>query len=348
MKLKQTAEKYTACLAIVFCMLLSACKHDNYNISTPNDNIRPAADFLRNNFDYSLFYAAIDYTGLTETLNGPGPFTVLAPTNAAFNALGIQFPGDFKKLNRDSLRQAMAYHIITRDLTTTNMPVNGVDVRYQTLAGPKLYETSANLGLTGTVYNKYYFDGCLASTTNIHLANGTLHALSKVMKQYPGKTVQAWLAARPNYSIFVSGLKKFGLWDELATTGPFTIYAPNNTVLIAAGITQAAVDALDPTKYNGPRLFGAYILYNKFYFSTDVAEFVSINSDISTSFTVRNDDSIFKIETNYLTLSNTAGGWSYKLNLYQFPIVNLDHVCDNGIVHNCDGAFARPANAIKQ
>lgn len=340
---------------LLLCAVQSGCKYDDLSVARPNENFRLAGDFLKNNYDFSLFYVALDYTGLTGKLNEPGPFTVLAPNNEAFNKMGIQLPGDIRKLNRDSLRQAMSYHIIPRRLLQANLPVNGVDVRYETLAGIPLYVSIASFSPGNNAYpiNQLYFSGSLAYRKDVVLANGTLHALEKVMKQYPGKTIQDWLIARKDYTMFISGLKKFGFWDELAGTGPFTIFAPDNKAFTDAGITQADIDQLDPSKYIGQRLFGAYILYNKNYFMSDQVVFGIINGESFYTSTVRNDDSKFSLRMSdgefFLALTSSKGSfdWYYQVNGSRESVVKTDNLCENGIVHAIPGLLMKPQNALK-
>lgn len=341
---------------LVLCALLGACKYDDLSVAKPNENFRLAGDFLKNNYDFSLFYAALDYTGLVSKLNETGPFTVLAPNNQAFNELGIQLPEDIRKLNRDSLRQAMSYHIIPRKLLQANLPVNGVDVRYETLADISLYVSIASFSPANSAYpvNQLYFSGSLASRKDVALANGVLHMLDKVMKQYPGKTVQDWLAARPQYSIFVSGLKKFGLWNKLAGSGPFTIFAPDNSAFADAGITQSDIDQLNPSKYLGQRLFGAYLLYNKNYFISDKTVFSIINSESRYTSIVKDDSSTFSfyVSDNDYTLMvvSVKGTYDWYNQVYgnsQESAAKLDNLCENGIVHGITGILVRPENALK-
>jgi uncharacterized surface protein with fasciclin (FAS1) repeats len=340
---------------LVLCALLNACKYDDLSVAKPNENFRLAGDFLKNNYDFSLFYAALDYTGLISKLNEPGPFTVLAPNNQAFNEIGIQLPEDIRKLNRDSLRQAMSYHIIPRRLLQADLPVNGVDVSYETLANISLYASFATFAPGNSAYpaNQLYFSGCLASRKDVMLANGVLHMLDKVMKQYPGKTVQDWLAARSDFSIYVSGLKKFGLWNDLAGHGPFTIFAPDNKAFTDAGITQADIDQLDPSKYVGQRLFGAYILYNKNYFISDKTVFEIINSESIYTSMVKDDNSTFSMNMGdgyyILTLVSVKGtnDWYYQVFGNKDNVVKTDNLCENGIVHTIPGVLMKPENALK-
>ncbi|WP_162996236.1 fasciclin domain-containing protein [Mucilaginibacter celer] len=338
---------------LLLCTLLSACKYDDLSVKKPNETFRLGGDFLKNNYDFSLFYTALQYSGLVDKLNEAGPYTIIAPNNKAFNEIGIQLPGDIYKLNRDSLKQAMAYHIIPRKLTLASFPVNGVDVRYETLAGISLYESIGSFfpGNAAAI-NQLYFSGSLVYRKDVVLANGTLQAVDKVMKQYPGKTVQSWLASRPNFSIYVSGLKKFGLWDELAGAGPFTIFAPDNQAFINVGMTQEIVDQLNPADYSGPRLFGAYIYYDKSYFMSDRVIFGIINAEGSYKSTPRDDDSSmnwFAGSTygNLQLLSKITNKWYYMVTLTANDVALSDNLCNNGLVHKISGVLMKPENARK-
>lgn len=84
---------------------LFSCEHPDLTVVVPNENLRPASDFIKNNYEMTLFSAALEKVGLASTLNEKGPYTVLVPTDAAFNELGIFRPSDFDKMNLDSLKK---------------------------------------------------------------------------------------------------------------------------------------------------------------------------------------------------------------------------------------------------
>jgi uncharacterized surface protein with fasciclin (FAS1) repeats len=66
-----------------------------------------------NSADHTTLVAAVKAAGLVETLKGPGPFTVFAPTNAAFDALP---PGTVATLlrpeNKSKLVNVLTYHVV--------------------------------------------------------------------------------------------------------------------------------------------------------------------------------------------------------------------------------------------
>src|SRR5690606_3013314 len=128
-------------LIVLFSLgVIQGCDREDILLNKPSEEVRSLGGFLANNYEYTLFSAALEYTGLLDTLtSATGPFTVLAPSDNAFHALGITSPSDFLSMNRDSLRYVMAYHILPFRLNLQDIPMDQADVRYETLAGEQLY-----------------------------------------------------------------------------------------------------------------------------------------------------------------------------------------------------------------
>lgn len=345
-------------LPILLLLFLAACKNNDLEMVKENENLRSGADFIKNNYQLSLFSAAIEKSGMYEQLNEAGQFTFLVPTDEAFNAFGIFRPSDFDKMNRDSLKLFVQRHVLNRRVLLQDIPVNGVDVRYPTLAGNQVYASLAsnNKGDVSSPINELYYNGALVTRKDVQLTNGTLQLLNKVMKYSPG-TVQDWLNSQPKYSIFVSGLKKFGLWDKLATGGPYTIFAPTNTAFESRGLTAAALEVLLPAAYNGNRLFGGYILGNRHFFISDIRIFFFFGSETTylkelekdvwcTQFSVLRDND--KSLRYTLRLKKARTGSSYTAyNGGNTSMSTVDYLTDNGVIHSSDGIIALPADARK-
>ncbi|QEM14269.1 fasciclin domain-containing protein [Mucilaginibacter rubeus] len=359
MKNRKPIRNLLLLIPALLMLLFSACKHDDLEIAKPNENFRLATDFVKNNYDLTLFSAAVEKSGMAETLRGKGPFTLLAPSNSAFNEIGITKASDFDKMNTDSLKAMVQRHVLDQQLTFNQVPVNGVDIRYHTLAGTDVYATLASYAPNNSAYpaNNLYFNGSSVTRKDVSIANGIVHVLNKVMKVTPESTVQDWLAKRPQYSIFVSGLKKFGFWNKLSGTGPFTVFAPQNSVFEANGITEASVTTLDPAVYQGERLFGSYILNGKHFFISDFNVFYIINNEPTYSGQLENDSWYFIIssERNFYTAAvsysaHLQTALSYPYDTY--PAVTAipaltDNLTDNGLVHDMQGLLLLPEQALK-
>ncbi|MER3444439.1 MAG: hypothetical protein C4333_10105 [Meiothermus sp.] len=76
--------------------------------TTANQTI---AQIVASNPNFSTLLAAVQAAGLTETLSGPGPFTVFAPTNAAFAKIP---KADLDALLKDkaALTKVLTYHVV--------------------------------------------------------------------------------------------------------------------------------------------------------------------------------------------------------------------------------------------
>lgn len=349
-------------LALASIFFLFGCEHEDFSVLQPNENIRPAGDFIKNNYDFKLFYAALAYTGLIEELNGEGPFTVLAVGDKAFNEIGIHRPSDFTRLDRDSLRRALQYHVlVNRRLMVADLPTNGVDVRYETWSGDQLYASIISFSPGGTTpINDLYFNGSKVLRKDVILANGVLQVIDKVMKYHKGKTVKDFLQSLPQYSVYVAGLKKFGLWDELGQEGPFTIFAPNNDAFAAQGIDLDTINDINTSLYEGNRLFGAYIMYGKHYFISDREVFAAINNEFNFNIKLRNDEYWLAFQTTTewpdwllkysITLSkpNPNNPWGDIVGTANSTTRSrFDHLCENGLVHDLEGVVILPEQAMK-
>ncbi|TYB77324.1 fasciclin domain-containing protein [Bizionia saleffrena] len=102
--------------------------------------------YLNNSEDHTFLVRAIKLVGLEETLKGKGPFTVFAPTNAAFNALPEKTLETLLEAeNREALKEMLTYHVMpgnqgVNELTRA-VNGNGGEARLKTLNGTTLTAT---------------------------------------------------------------------------------------------------------------------------------------------------------------------------------------------------------------
>ncbi|MDQ3247206.1 MAG: fasciclin domain-containing protein [Pseudomonadota bacterium] len=96
-----------------------------------------------NSPDHTTLVAAVKAAGLVDTLSGAGPFTVFAPTNAAFGKLPA---GTVDQLllpqNRDMLRSVLTYHVVPGRMTAADLmrmiAAGGGQARLTTVQGGML------------------------------------------------------------------------------------------------------------------------------------------------------------------------------------------------------------------
>ena len=263
-------------------------------------------------------------------------------------------------MNLDSLKRIVGYHILPRRMYVQDIPSNSADMRYATLEGSELYVSFAP-DVAGKVseVDKLYFSGAKAIRRDVAVANGVIHILDKMMKPQFETTVQEWLTKRPRYSVFVAGLKKFGLWDELAQKGPITIFAPSNSALETVGITAQTLNELTTAKYDGDVLFGSYLIYKKHFFISDPVIFAKIGNDGKITYMLRDNkhNATFSSAEDYpswlltFNLSIRAGFGpfdGYIGTIHSNIGANMDFLCSNGIIHTTESGLLRTDQAIKK
>lgn len=133
--------------------------------------------------DHTTLVAAVKAAGLVDTLEGPGPFTVFAPTNEAFEALPRGTVATLlKPENKQKLTQILTYHVVPGRLTTN-------DLREKVRAGGGMAELKTVEGDTLTVRER---DGSLSivdakgdaariTIGNVMQSNGVIQVVNKVM-----------------------------------------------------------------------------------------------------------------------------------------------------------------------
>lgn len=75
-----------------------------------------------NSKDHTTLVAAVKAAGLVSVLEGPGPFTVFAPTNEAFDKLPAGTVDNLlKPENQDQLKKILTYHVVAGRITTRDL-----------------------------------------------------------------------------------------------------------------------------------------------------------------------------------------------------------------------------------
>ncbi len=136
-----------------------------------------------NSKDHTTLVAAVKAAGLVETLKGPGPFTVFAPTNAAFAKLPAGTVETLvKPENKTTLTNILTYHVVPGRLTAANIAANAK------AHGGKATLTTVQ-GETLTAWKKgsawYLTDakGGMSKITipNVMQSNGVIHVIDTVL-----------------------------------------------------------------------------------------------------------------------------------------------------------------------
>lgn len=136
-----------------------------------------------NSKDHTTLVAAVKAAGLVETLKGKGPFTVFAPTNAAFAALPAGTVDTLlKPENKATLSGILTYHVVPGRIDAAaiaaKIKAGKGTATYATVQGETLTFRSVGNGVTVTDAK-----GGTAKVTiaNVYQSNGVIHVIDKVL-----------------------------------------------------------------------------------------------------------------------------------------------------------------------
>ena len=136
-----------------------------------------------NSADHTTLVAAVKAAGLVETLSGPGPFTVFAPTNAAFAKLPAGTVDTLvKPENKAALTGILTYHVVAGTMTAADLTKaiadGGGSAKLKTVAGGTLTATEAGGTITLTDAK-----GGKSTVTqgDVIQSNGVIHVVDTVL-----------------------------------------------------------------------------------------------------------------------------------------------------------------------
>ncbi len=125
------------------------------------------------NSSFSTLTRAVQAAGLAETLSGEGPFTVFAPTDAAFQALERQRPGILQQLlqpeNRETLVKILTYHVVPGRVLSSNLSSGQVNT---------VEKGAVNVQVSG---NRVTVNNARVTQADISASNGVIHVIDKVL-----------------------------------------------------------------------------------------------------------------------------------------------------------------------
>lgn len=123
------------------------------------------------NPDFSTLVAAVKAAGLVDTLNSAGPFTVFAPTNAAFAKLPAgTVESLLKPENKAKLSAILTYHVVSGKVTAADV----VKLKSANTVNGKAVKIAA--GKTGVKIND-----AKVTATDIKASNGVIHVIDTVL-----------------------------------------------------------------------------------------------------------------------------------------------------------------------
>jgi transforming growth factor-beta-induced protein len=214
-------------------------------VVTPADGT--VAGVAAGNADFSSLVAALGLADLVATLQGPGPFTVFAPTNEAFTRLGI----DLTTLPKETLQTILLYHVVPGNLNAAAVTASTSLTTAASTGTP-----AAPLTLKAGSRDAGFFLNGLTQivTPNVTATNGVVHAIDSVLlppSVLATLTVTQVVSAYPSLGLLKDAVVKAGLADTLSTDpATFTLFAPENRGFsnLLTELGAASLDAISATQ----------------------------------------------------------------------------------------------------
>ena len=180
---------------------------------------------------FKTLVAAVQAAGLVDTLKSKGPFTVFAPTDAAFARLPKgTVESLLKPENKGRLQAILAYHVVPgRVLAADVVKLSGAT----TVQGQKIDIAVKN--------GKVSVDGAQIVKTDILTSNGVIHVIDNVILPADKDIVDTAVSAG-SFGTLVAAVQAAGLVDALKGEGPLTVFAPTDAAF--AKLPEGTVENL--------------------------------------------------------------------------------------------------------
>lgn len=284
-----------------------------------NDDNDPVADntitgIAKTNPNLSILVQALVKADLATTLQGVGPFTVFAPTDAAFIAFLKTTPyATLNDVPKDVLTQILLNHVVSGNVKSTDLTTGYI----KTLAKGTASSTN-NLNMFVNTASGVKLNGVATVTTaNVMASNGVIHVVDKVIGL---PTIVTHATANPNFTSLVGALTKAGQPDFvsiLSGSGPYTVFAPTNDAFTALNTELAPGGIAGVSTANLTKV----LTYH-----------VANGNVLAASLTEGQVVSTLQIPQKF-TIQLTGGAKIKDANNRISTIVATDVQCSNGVIH---------------
>ena len=297
-------------------VVMLSCSNDDDG-TVPSNTI---TDFVSNaGADYTSLLAAVEKADLVTTLSGPGPYTVFAPNNAAFDA----FLTANGFANLDAVPTAVLTEILLNHVVSGAVQSSALSTGYiNSLAT----STAANLpmSLYVDITSGVKLNGVSTVTGADNLVdNGVIHLVNGVIGL---PSIATHAVANTSFSSLVAALTAADLVATVDTGGPFTVLAP--------------VDAAFTTFLDGGALGDIPVPTLTQVLLNHVLDGVTLSTDLTTA------------GAGYANTKATGAG-DNAMSLYfdtssgvQFNGVSsvavADVIAENGVIHAVDAVIGLP------
>jgi transforming growth factor-beta-induced protein len=230
--------------ALVASVATTAAAAPDRSAEAPSKNIVETAVAAG---QFKTLASLLDRAGLVNTLATGGPFTVFAPTDAAFAKLP-KATLDALAADPAKLRAVLLYHVVAgavpaKDVVKlrTARTLNGANVRIRVAGG------------------SVRVDAARVATADVMASNGIVHVIDRVLipkaATAPKRNIVGTAVAAGKFKTLVSLLGKAGLAGTLQAKGPFTVFAPTDKAFAQVPKATLAALARDRAKLRAVLLY---------------------------------------------------------------------------------------------
>ncbi len=202
---------------LALILLSTACKDSETTTTTPIvEGEQTIAEITEFNEAYTTLNQALESTGLLSTFEGTGPFTIFAPTDAAFDNLP---EGTLESLTTEQLADILSYHVVEGAIPSSQLDATQ-DVT--TLLGQNiLIEAGSNV-----VVN----NNATVIRADFNASNGVIHAIDEVLLPagIRDANIVDQAASLGTFTTLLSAATDAGLASTLSYKGDFTVFAPTD------------------------------------------------------------------------------------------------------------------------
>ena len=189
--------KLTIALASAASLAVAACADDNENTALEGDDTALAdqmanetatpgtiVEVAQGNSDFSTLVSAVTSADLAETLSGAGPYTVFAPTNAAFEKVPQATRDELMSpAGKEDLTNILTYHVVEGETNaqalTEAIQAAGADGYVLTTVNGA--ELTAMMEGSNVVLRDAAGNTATVTATDIDASNGVVHSIDTVL-----------------------------------------------------------------------------------------------------------------------------------------------------------------------
>lgn len=260
--------------------------------------------------NFKTLAAALQAAGLVDTLKGKGPFTVFAPTDAAFAKLPAGTVETLlKPENKAKLVSVLTYHVLAGEVLAKDVKTSSA----ATVNGQRIDIVAKD--------GKVTVDGAAVTATDIKASNGVIHVIDTVIIPSDKNIVETAVAAG-SFKTLATLLEKADLVGALSGPGPFTVFAPTDEAF--AKLPKETVESLLKTE-NKAQLASIlkFHVLNGRVFSDAAAKGASVATLQGAKVTTKTESGSVKVENA--------------------TVVKADIDTSNGVIHVIDTVILPPA-----